>query len=114
MTLTLTRRQMEERFGGAFEPGQVRVLAEVFDRIREAEIERAADTRDLKRGLAELAQAQRHTDETVARLSDSIDRLVVAQQRTDERLDKLVTAQQRTDERLDKLVTAQQRTDERL
>ncbi len=98
MALTLTRRQMEEKFTGVFDPGQTRVLVEVFDRIREAEIERAADTRDLKQGLIELTEAQRHTDETVAKLSHSVDRLgksvgelTAAQQHTDESVAKLFT-----------------------
>ena len=109
MTALLTRSEMEEKIGKVFPSEQTASLVEVLDNIRQVELERAADTRDLKHGLREL--------------TDEVKKLAVAQQRTDERLAKfeerterrfaeLATAQQRTDERLAELATAQQRTDE--
>jgi len=110
----LTRRQMEEKLGQVFAPEQTVHLVDVLDIFREMEIERAADTRELKQGLSaltrevtKLAAAQQRTDERLAELA-------AAQQRTDERLAELAAAQQRTDERLAELAAAQQRTDERL
>jgi len=121
MPITLTRQEMEEKLAQVFPPEQSASLVEVLDEIRAAEIERAADTRELKQGLTaltkevrQLTEAQRRTDERVADLAE-------AQRRTDERL---AAFQQRTDERFAELgrvvgVLAesvqglQQRTDER-
>ncbi len=124
----LTRRQMEEYLRDAFPPEQLGPLVDVLDILRAIEIERAADTKDLKRGLAELtrevkalATAQQRTDERLGemvtaqqRTDESLGELVAAQQRTDESLGELVAAQQRTEERLGELAAAQQRTDERV
>jgi len=114
MTALMTRSEMEEKLREVFAPEQTASLVEVLDNIRQVELERAADTRDLKHGLRELteevkklATAQRHTDERLAELT-------VAQRRTDERLAELATAQRHTDERVAELATAQRHTDERL
>lgn len=86
MPITLTRQEMEEKLAQVFPPEQSASLVEVLDEIRAAEIERAADTRELKQGLTaltkevrQLAEAQRRTDE----------RLAAFQQRTDERFAEL-------------------------
>lgn len=104
MTLGLTNSEMQEKLGQVFVPEQADVLVEILDDIRQAELQRAADTRDLKQGLRTLSEevqkltaAQRHTDETVAELATS-------QRHTDERLAKF---EERTEQRF-------QRTDERL
>ncbi|MFQ5858316.1 MAG: hypothetical protein ACE5LU_22165, partial [Anaerolineae bacterium] len=48
------------------------------------------------------------------RLTEVVEQLAWAQQRTEERLGQLVQVQQRTEERLEQLAQAQQRTEERL
>jgi uncharacterized phage infection (PIP) family protein YhgE len=95
VTTLPTRLEIEKTLSQAFTPEQTSRLVEVFDTIRQVELERAADTRDLKRGLAEL--------------TEEVKKLASAQQRTDERLGKF---QQRTDERFAELATAQQHTDD--
>jgi len=131
-----TRRQIEERLRPAFPPEQCGPLVDVLDLLRQIEIARAADTQDLKRGLAGLTQevkalaaAQWRTDERLASLEKRVGKhfaeLAAAQRRTDERLGELAAAQRRTDERVASLETrmdkrfaelaaAQRRTDERL
>lgn len=84
-----TRSEMEEKLSQAFTPEQTTSLVEVLDTIRQAELERAADTRDLKRGLTEL--------------TGEVKKLAAAQQRTDERLAQF---QERTDERFVELSQA--------
>lgn len=78
----LTRLEMQDKLARAFPPEQTTSLVEVLDVIREAEIQRAADTRELKQGLAaltgevrQLAAAQRHTDDAVTQLSRAVERL---------------------------------------
>lgn len=72
MPLTLTRQDMQKKLAHAFDPKQTASLVDVLDSFREAELERAADTRELKEGLAALTQEVR--------------KLTIAQQRTDSRL----------------------------
>ncbi|MGQ9738363.1 MAG: chordopoxvirus fusion protein, partial [Armatimonadota bacterium] len=57
--------------------------------------------------LAELAEAQRRTEETVAKLTERVDELAEAQRRTEETVAKLT-------ERVDKLAEAQRRTEEEI
>jgi len=89
VTLTMTRREIEDKLGGLFAPKQTTSLVDLFDTLWLAELERAVDTRDLKRGLTEL--------------TGEVRKLTIAQQRTDERIDKLTAAQQRTDETVERL-----------
>jgi uncharacterized phage infection (PIP) family protein YhgE len=106
-----TRLEMEKKFKKVFTSEQTASLVDTIDIVRQAEVERAADTRDLKRGLTELTQevknlaaAQQRTDERLAKF----------QQRTDERFAEMAAAQQSTDEQLKQLTAAQQSTDETL
>lgn len=93
MAMLPTSLEIEEKLSQAFSPEQTTSLVEVFDAIRQVELERVADTHDLKQGLAELA--------------GEVKKLAIAQQHTDERLGKF---QQHTDQRFAELATAQQRT----
>ncbi|MGQ9555217.1 MAG: hypothetical protein ACUVWR_14040, partial [Anaerolineae bacterium] len=106
MAVPLTRREIEEKFKRVFTSPQAESLTEVLDNLRELEVQRVADTRDLKQGLtnlsaevAKLAEAQRHTDE----------RLAEFEQRTDQRFAELAEAQARTDESVRRLAEAQAR-----
>jgi len=53
--------------------------------------------------LAELAAAQRRTEERLAALTERVDELAAAQRRTEERLAELITIQRRAEERMDRL-----------
>jgi chromosome segregation ATPase len=121
MAISLTPQELEEKLKQIFTPEQVASLLEALDSVRQAEISRAADTQELKQGLAALVEVQTRAEERLDRLEAAVERLVEAQARTEERLDRLeaaverlVEAQTRTEERLDRLAEAQARTEERL
>jgi chaperonin cofactor prefoldin len=121
MTSLWTPREMEEEFGQVFAPEQTARLVKAMDAVWQTDRQRAADTHELKQGLAalsgevrRLAAAQRRTDERLAALA-------AAQARTEQRLEELASAQARTEQRLERLeaaverlATAQARTEERL
>jgi chromosome segregation ATPase len=71
-----------------------------FQRLTE-KVEKLADI------VAELAEAQKRTDQRVAELAE-------AQKRTDQRVAELAEAQKRTDQRLAELAEAQKRTEQKV
>jgi chaperonin cofactor prefoldin len=114
MTSLWTPREMEEEFGQVFAPEQTARLVKAMDAVWQTDRQRAADTHELKQGLAalsgevrRLAAAQRRTDERLAALAS-------AQARTEQRLEELASAQARTEQRLEELASAQARTEQRL
>ncbi|WJI24068.1 hypothetical protein MZ909_12855 [Thermosynechococcus sp. B0] len=108
---------LEEKLRTAFSPEQAHLLAEV---IREAydDLVKAKDFNELKAIVADLAQAQKRTEERVDQLTVTVAELAEAQKRTEERVDQLTVtvaelaeAQKRTEERVDQLAAAQERTE---
>ncbi|WNC52715.1 MULTISPECIES: hypothetical protein [unclassified Thermosynechococcus] len=101
---------LEEKLRAAFSPEQAHLLAEV---IREAydDLVKAKDFNELKAIVADLAQAQKRTEERVDQLTVTVAELAQAQKRTEERLEELAAAQKRTEERVDQLAAAQERTE---
>ncbi|WKT81196.1 hypothetical protein QYC27_13065 [Thermosynechococcus sp. PP45] len=111
---------LEEKLRAAFSPEQAHLLAEV---IREAydDLVKAKDFNELKAIVADLAQAQKRTEERVEELAaaqkrteERVEELAAAQKRTEERVEELAAAQKRTEERLEELAAAQKRTEERV
>ena len=70
--------------------------------------------RELTAIVAELAEAQKRSEERLTRLEIAVAELTEAQKRTEERLNELAEAQKRTEERLNELAEAQKRTEEEL
>ncbi|QEQ02172.1 hypothetical protein FFX45_12810 [Thermosynechococcus sp. CL-1] len=101
---------LEEKLRTAFSPEQAHLLAEV---IREAydDLVKAKDFNELKAIVADLAQAQKRTEERVDQLTLTVAELAQAQKRTEERVEELAAAQKRTEERVDQLAAAQERTE---
>ncbi|WNC22253.1 hypothetical protein RHG98_12820 [Thermosynechococcus sp. PP22] len=115
---------LEEKLRTAFSPEQAHLLAEV---IREAydDLVKAKDFNELKVIVADLAQAQKRTEERLEELAaaqkrteERVEELAAAQKRTEERVDQLTVtvaelaqAQKRTEERVDQLAAAQERTE---
>ncbi|WNC60342.1 hypothetical protein RHJ80_12870 [Thermosynechococcus sp. QS41] len=101
---------LEEKLRTAFSPEQAHLLAEV---IREAydDLVKAKDFNELKAIVADLAQAQKRTEERVDQLTVTVAELAQAQKRTEERVEELAAAQKRTEERMDQLAAAQERTE---
>ncbi len=96
------------------------VLGKVAAQIHAAGVTRE-DFRELKQVVADLAEAQRRTEERVGSLGAAIERLAEAQARTEERVtrleaavERLAEAQARTDAAVKELAEAQARTEERV
>ncbi|WNC60343.1 hypothetical protein RHJ80_12875 [Thermosynechococcus sp. QS41] len=87
---------LEEKLRTAFSPEQAHLLAEV---IREAydDLVKAKDFNELKTIVADLAQAQKRTEERVDQLTVTVAELAQAQKRTEERVEELAAAQERTE-----------------
>ncbi len=107
----LTRQEMEQKLGQLFPPRQATGLTEVLDNFREMEVQRAADTRELKQGLAaltvetrKLAEAQQRTDLRVGEWAE-------AQRHTDQHMGELAEAQRHTDQHVGELAEAQLKTE---
>ena len=98
------------------EPGLRGVLLAILEEIEKQQKERVTkdEFRELREIVAELAQAQKKTE-------DRVNELAEAQKKTEERLDSLVQkvnelaeAQKRTEQRLNELAEAQKKTEEEL
>ncbi len=135
MTILPTLQEVEKKLGRTFTPEQTAALVDVLDPFRQMGIQRAADTRELKQGLAGLTEevrkltvAQARTEQRVDRLEAVMERLEVAverlievQTRTEQRVDRLeaaverlIEAQARTEQQMEKLVQAQDRTEQQM
>jgi len=107
MAVMLTREEMREKLSQAFSLEQTASLVEVLDDIRQAELQRAADTRELRRGLTRLTEEVRTLAEAQRRTDAALQALAEAQARTEARLEALTV-------RVDALAEAQARTEARL
>ncbi|MCZ7637800.1 MAG: DUF3782 domain-containing protein [Verrucomicrobia bacterium] len=72
------------------------------------------DFRELKQTVSDLASAQQRTEVRLDALTERVDALAAAQQRTEQRVEELAAAQQRTEQRVEELAAAQQRTEQRV
>ena len=115
--------KLYESLSVSFEPSAARTLAHVIAELVEELQEKAgrAELGALTDSVNQLAQAQQRTEERVEQLAQAqqrteerIEQLAQAQQRTEERVEQLAQAQQRTEERIEQLAQAQQRTEERV
>ncbi len=76
---------------------------------------------ELKEIVAELAEAQKKTEQRIGELAEAqkkteqrLDELAEAQKKTEQRVNELAEAQKRTEERLNELAEAQKKTEQRL
>ncbi len=125
MPTTLTRSEMVKRLEVAFAPPQTEALVDILDEIRQAEIERAEDTRALKEGLVTtghsviaiaedtraLKEGQTRLTDAMARLANRMDELAHAQKRTELKVEELADVQKRTELKVEQLADAQKRTE---
>jgi len=109
-------------------PGIKKEIIKIIDeRIREVHVTRE-DFRELKEivrdlGIktAELADAQKRTEQRVEELAEAqkrteqrVEELAEAQKRTEQRVEELAEAQKRTEQRVEELAEAQKKSEERL
>ena len=87
--------------------------------MREQYAVRRQDFEALSAAVAELAQAQKRSEERLTRLERVVEELAQAQKRTEQRVEELAQAQKRSEERLtrlervvEELAQAQKRTEE--
>ena len=109
--------EMQQVFDARTAGVMLHVLDRVAAQVRQAGVMRE-DFRELKQIMAELAEAQRRTEERVGSLGLAVERLAEAQRRTEERVgslelavERLAEAQRRTTEEIKELVAAQVRTE---
>lgn len=100
MPALLTREEMEQELIQVFPPKQAAGLLKVLGAFREMEIERAANTRELRQGLIALTEETKKLAEAQRR---SEERLGEFERRTEERFAALAEAQRRTEESVARL-----------
>ncbi|MEZ0328541.1 MAG: hypothetical protein ABWK15_03100 [Dissulfuribacterales bacterium] len=83
----------------------IKVVNQIYEDLRQSVTK--SEFNELKAIVADLAVAQKRTEERVEELAQ-------AQKRTEERLEELAQAQKRTEEQVKELAQAQKRTEERL
>ncbi len=98
-----------------------RVMSRTVTQARMAEIATQRDVAQLRVSVARLtdavevlAEAQQRTEGRMDRVEAALERLAEAQQRTEQRVEELAAAQQRTEQRVEELAAAQQRTEQRV
>jgi len=125
------RQALQAELQEVFDARTVKTLLNVLDKVV-AQVHAAGVTREdfseLKQIVAELAEAQRRSEERLSRLEETVAALAEAQRRSEERLSRLeetvaalAEAQRRSEERLSRLeetvaalAEAQRRSEERL
>ncbi len=81
------------------------VIGLIYDELRYAVTK--TEFNELKDVVAELAEAQKRTEQRVEQLAE-------AQKRTEQRVEQLAEAQKRTEQRVEQLAEAQKRTEQRV
>ena len=94
MTFLLTREEMEQKLAQAFPSRQVLSLVEVLDNIRRMEIERVADTRELKQGLSALTTEVRNLAKVQQETTADVRQLAVGHQQLTAEVRQLAVGQQ--------------------
>ena len=112
--LSLTHNQLSERLGSAFSDAQTAVLADMLDGLRQVQVERANDSRELQRGLNSVTDKLNLVTDKLTTVTDRLDRLTEIVGQLGESQQNLAQAQQRTEQRVEQLAQAQQRTEQRL
>ncbi len=127
----IDRQALQAELQEVFDARTVKTLLNVLDKVV-AQVHAAGVTREdfseLKQIVAELAEAQRRSEERLSRLEETVAALAEAQRRTEQRVEELAEAQRRSEERLSSveerlsrleetvaaLAEAQRRSEERL
>jgi len=111
--------ELTDTFGEGPARTLTRVIGSIYDDLQNTVTKE--DFRELKQVVAELAQAQKRTEERVEELAQAqkrteqrVEELAQAQKRTEERVEELAQAQKRTEQRVEELAQAQKRTEERV
>ena len=100
----------------AVEPDLRGVLLAILEEMEKQQRERVTkdEFNELKEIVAELAEAQKRTEQRLDSLTLRVEELAEAQKRTEARVEELAEAQKRTEARVEELAEAQKRTEEKL
>ena len=91
-----------------------RVTKDEFRELRDIVAELAQAQKRTEQRLNELAEAQKKTEERLDSLAQKVNELAEAQKRTEQRLNELAEAQKKTEEELKKLISEHRKTREQL
>lgn len=89
-----------------------KTLTKIYDDLHNTVTK--AEFNELRDVVAELAEAQKRTEERLDTLSLRMEELAEAQKRTEQRVEELAEAQKKTEQRLEELAEAQKKTEESL
>jgi|Deesub1362A_J573_1020465.scaffolds.fasta_scaffold00396_14 predicted transcriptional regulator len=115
--------QIYEDLKDDISPSAAKKIAESIGRVYNELLNTVTkeEFRELKEVVAELAEAQRRTEQRVNELAEAqrrteqrVNELAEAQRRTEQRVNELAEAQRRTEQRVNELAEAQRRTEQRV
>jgi len=89
--------------------GVLFAILEEIEKQREETVTKK-EFNELKEIVAELAEAQKRTEERLIRLEATVEKLAEAQKRTEQRVAELAEAQKRTEQELQKLIEEHRKT----
>ena len=114
-------KKIAETIGRVFTELRDTVIKEEFAELRKIIAELAQAQKRTEQRIEELAEAQKRSEGRLDRLEKVVEELAQAQKRTEQRIEELAEAQKRSEGRLDRLekvveelAQAQKRTEERL
>ncbi len=81
-----------------------------FNELKNIVAELAEAQKETEQRIKELTEAQRRSEERITRLEEAVAELTEAQKKTEQRLNELAEAQKKTEEELRKLIMAHRRT----
>lgn len=90
---------------------QLAVRREDFDKLQNTVAQLAEAQKRTEQRIEELTEAQRQSDARLTRLEIAVVELAEAQKRTEQRVEELAEAQKRTEQRVAELAEAQKRTE---
>jgi len=85
-----------------------------FNELKNIVAELAEAQKRTEQRVAELTEAQKHAEQRITKLEIAVHELTEAQKKTEQRLNELAEAQKRTEEELRKLIIAHRRTREEI
>ena len=89
-------------------------LKEIVAELAKAQKETEQRLNELTQRVSELAEAQKRSEERITKLEKAVAELAEAQKKTEQRLNELAEAQKRTEEELRKLIVEHKKTREEL
>ena len=104
-----------ERVDAPMKEVLIEILAEMErQRMQWEESVTKKEFNELKEIVAELAQLQKMTEQSLGTLCQRVEELAEAQRKTEQRVEELAEAQRKTEQRVEELAEAQRKTEQRV